>query len=506
VHVRANDFASLGFGLAYAYAQDNVCMLADSLLTVRGERSRYFGGEAMPTASVNGDYSVVIDYLNQHNFNLKNEDSDFFFKAYLDPAQLRAGYERGSAEAISLISGYAAGYNRYLREHWSALPAACRGAAWVKPITADDVYLMIAEKALHASGQVFANEILAAARAPGRGRAAVGGIPAPTWTDRGLGSNAVALGADASLDGRGMLLANPHYPWFNTDRFYQVHLTIPGAYDAMGVSLGGIPIVVIGFNQDLAWAHTVTKAAHFTTFRLQLDRNDPAGSTYVLDGVPQEVTERVIEVQSLQANGTLETRRRIFRETPLGIEMAVPGLPLGSDAMLVLGDPNRQNTRLVEQWIAIGKAKNIAGLRTALGRMGLPWVNTVAADRHGDTLFADYSAVPHVVPEKFSSDCLLFGPLLMFDGSRKACHWGAGCRRAARNIRQCQRARDAAPRLCIQLERQLLADQQPPVADRTGQRLFTAIWAGRRAAALAHPAGIRSTGRSACRARPPGPR
>src|SRR4051812_5081338 len=36
-HVRANDFRSLGYGLAYAYAQDNLCMFADSMVTVRGE-------------------------------------------------------------------------------------------------------------------------------------------------------------------------------------------------------------------------------------------------------------------------------------------------------------------------------------------------------------------------------------------------------------------------------------------------------------------------------------
>jgi acyl-homoserine-lactone acylase len=29
-----------------------------------------------------------------------------------------------------------------------------------------------------------------------------------------------------------------------------------------------------------------------------------------------------------------------------------------------------------------------------------------------------------VVPEKFAPDCLLFAPLLMFNGSRSSCHWG----------------------------------------------------------------------------------
>ncbi|WBS03746.1 penicillin acylase family protein [Pseudoduganella sp. SL102] len=423
VHIRAADFAGIGFGLAYAYAQDNICMLADSLLTVRGERSRYFGGDAMPTDSVHGEYSVVVDYLNLHNFNLRNEDSDFFFKAYLDPSRLRASYAGGGAETRALLSGYVAGYNSYVREHAGKLPAACRGAAWVKPITVDDVYLMIAEKALHASGQLFATEILAAARDEPRGTMG-GDVRAPTWTAHGLGSNAIALGAETSVDGRGMLLANPHYPWFNTDRFYQVHLTVPGVYDVMGVSLGGIPIVVIGFNKDVAWTHTVTKAAHFTTFRLQLDSSDPTGMTYLVDGIPQSISERVVEVQSLQADGTLRTKRKIFRETPFGMEMAAGGLPLGGNAIVVLADPNRHNTRLVDQWIAMGKARNTAALRAALGRMGLPWVNTVAADRHGDTLYADYSVVPHVVPEKFAPDCLLFAPLLMFDGSRSHCHWG----------------------------------------------------------------------------------
>jgi acyl-homoserine-lactone acylase len=423
VHIRANNFASLGFGLAYAYAQDNLCMLADSFLTVRGERSRYFGGTAMPTAT-KGEYSVAIDYLNTHQFNLRNEDSDFFFKAYLDPERLRAGYAGGSPEAAALLAGYAAGYNRYLQQHVNDRPAACRNAAWVKPVTVDDVHLLIAEKALHASGQVFPTGILAAARDEGQNEASFGLDSLGRSTD-GPGSNAIALGADATVDGRGLLVANPHYPWYSTDRFYQVHLTIPGVYDVMGVILGGVPIVVIGFNKDVAWTHTVTKARHFTTFRLQLDAADPTGSTYLVDGAPVRMSQRTVEVQSLQPDGALITRRRIFRDTPLGMSMALAGLPLGAGGVLVLGDPNRYNTRPVEQWIAMGKAESVPALQAMLARtMGLPWVNTVAADRHGNAFFGDYSVVPHVTAEKFASDCLLIPSLPTFDGSRQACHWG----------------------------------------------------------------------------------
>ena len=161
-HVKAAGFHGLGMGLAYAYAQDNLCMLADSLLTVRGERSRYFGGAAYATAPANGEYGAASFYM-----SLNNEDSDFFFRGYLDLEALKAGYAAGSQEVRDLLAGYAAGYNRYLRDAAGRYPAACANASWVKPISADDVILMIAEKALHASGEVFAQEIVDAARVEG---------------------------------------------------------------------------------------------------------------------------------------------------------------------------------------------------------------------------------------------------------------------------------------------------------------------------------------------------
>ena len=44
-HVVADDFGSLGFGHGYATAETNLCNFADTLITARGERSRWFGPE-----------------------------------------------------------------------------------------------------------------------------------------------------------------------------------------------------------------------------------------------------------------------------------------------------------------------------------------------------------------------------------------------------------------------------------------------------------------------------
>lgn len=432
-HVKASDFRGLGYGLAYAYAEDNVCMFADTLLTVRGERSRYFGPTARATEAVNGEYGAAIDYV-----NLNNQDSDFFFKGYLDIEQLKAGYAAGGAEPRELLAGYVSGYNRYLADNAGKYPAACNHAAWVKPITIEDMYLVLAEKALHASGEVFAQEFVNGGRTPGQfapmappssGKLNDGLLPArlARLTGEQLGSNAIGVGKELSASGRGLLLGNPHYPWTSTDRFWQVHLTVPGRYDAMGVILGGIPIVVIGFNKDIAWTHTVTAAVHFTTAKLALDTHDASGTTYLVDGAPVKMTSRTVEIDVLQADGKLDKRSKTFYFSKQGAVLVWPeaGMTWTSTEATVLADPNRHNTRLLEQWMAIGSSRSVSELKAALDRhVGLPWVNTIAADRDGNALFADASVVPHVTTDRFASDCFLVPPLLTFDGSRMSCSWG----------------------------------------------------------------------------------
>jgi len=302
--------------------------------------------------------------------------------------------------------------------------------------------LVLAEKALHASGEVFAKEVVAGARDPGVTGPAVARRLAPAagkldssflaarleqLTYSGFGSNGLAAGKDMSASGRGLLLGNPHYPWTSTDRFYQVHLTVPGRYDAMGVILGGLPAVVIGFNHDVAWTHTVTFAIHFTTFRLALDPGDASGTTYLMDGARLKMTSKTVTVDMLMPDGSMAKRSKTFYASRQGAVIVRPeaGLNWTGSAAHVLADPNRNNTRMLEQWLAIGTSTSAQSLKAALDRVaGLPWVNTLAADRDGNVLYADASVVPHMGADKFAGNCLIMSALALFDGSRSACDWG----------------------------------------------------------------------------------
>jgi acyl-homoserine-lactone acylase len=422
-HIQANDFGSLGYGLGYAYAEDNVCLLADAVLTVRGERSRFFGAD--------GTTSVGFQLV-------RNIDSDIFFKFYFRPADLAAAYANGAPEVVALIRGYADGYNRYLSDNGvAALPAPCRDAAWVRPVAATDIYLLLAEKTIQASGGGLLTAI-ATAQPPGGSAATVGSTshasaPVPRRIDASVaGSNAYALGRELTANGKGLLVGNPHFPWQTINRFFEMHLRIPGQLDVMGASLAPFPLVNIGFNGDVAWSHTVSTAWRFTLYELKLVAGNPLA--YEFEGNIEAMQPEVISVDVKLPDGTMTRSSRTLYTSRMGPLLTVPSLGLDwtTSRAFAMRDAQRFNTRQSEQWLHINRAQSIADIRQVLATVqGVPWVNTIAADRSGDVLYADISVVPNVPDAKMSA-CVTSAVaqrvleqtrIPVLDGSRRSCSW-----------------------------------------------------------------------------------
>ena len=172
------------------------------------------------------------------------------------------------------MRGYVAGYNKYLADTGVAnLPdPRCRGAEWVKPISEIDAYRRFYQLALLASQSVAINGI-GGEKTPGR-RCRPTSTPTTSIDALGeqfpigaIGSNAYGLGSEATDNGKGIVLGNPHFPWDGPERFYQSHLTIPGEVNVSGASLYGVPLVLIGHTENLAWSHTVSTAFRFTPFQ-----------------------------------------------------------------------------------------------------------------------------------------------------------------------------------------------------------------------------------------------
>ncbi|WP_435818985.1 penicillin acylase family protein [Micromonospora chersina] len=480
-HITARDFGSLGFGVGYAQAEDNICLIAENVVTVRAQRTRYFG----PTGE-----------------DGSNVTSDLFHQKAIDDRTVerlltgrRDGIHSPSQEVRDQVRGFAAGYNAYLRRTGPArlTDPACAGKPWVRPITDLDIWRIHWTTMVRAGSGALADGIIAAAppemrtahgpavpvspatstaharsavlsptssptaraavspatgtahaqAAPTRGAAAVPGsqrpveitgqLAAPKATavvkardgaPAGLGSNAYGLGSDATVSGAGMLLANPHFPWDGPERFYRMHLKVPGRYDVEGAALVGDPLIEIGHNGWLAWSHTVSTARRFVWHRLTLVPGDP--TSYLYDGRPRKMTARTVTLQKPRTTRTLY-------DTHFGPVVLVPGVfDWTADTAYAISDPNAANLRALDGWLAMGRARSVPQLRKELDRRQfLPWVNVIAADRTGAALYADHSVVPRVT-DRLAAACIppawrdLYATSgqAVLDGSRSRCALG----------------------------------------------------------------------------------
>jgi acyl-homoserine-lactone acylase len=439
-HITASNFGGLGYGYGYAFAQDDLCTMAQDYVTVDGERSKYFGPD--------GSY-----YQGGNGVTANNLDSDFFFQQIKDSGIISKLLAKRppmgpKPEVRQAVRGYVAGYNKYLSDVGgrNGVPdPRCRGKAWVRPITEQDAYLRFYQLVELASGDVVIPGI-AEAQPPTPSLPLP--VSAPTLniqkTADGLahklpdalgaiGSNAVAVGKAGTRDHKhGLLLGNPHFPWAGTERFYQAQATIPGKINVEGASLFGVPVVLIGHNDNIAWSHTVSTAFRFTPYQLTLVPGSP--TTYLYDGKPEQMTSRTVTVQVRQPDGSLKPESRTLYSSRFGpIFTSIEGIPLPwtPATAFALADANADNFRVFNHFLDTDMAGSASQVLDILKKYeGIPWVNTIVADRTGHALYADIGAIPNVPNSKAQSCDTALGAatfkligLPILDGSRSACNW-----------------------------------------------------------------------------------
>ena len=134
-HVTAKNIEGAAYGQAYAFAEDNLCTLADDLVTVNAERSRYFGPDATYTVSGN-------------QLKYKNLDSDFFYERINATGKIEALLAKKPPqgplpELRQATRGFVRGYNAYLADVGGTKGLSdprCKGQPWVRAITERDLY------------------------------------------------------------------------------------------------------------------------------------------------------------------------------------------------------------------------------------------------------------------------------------------------------------------------------------------------------------------------------
>lgn len=427
-HIRANSWYNLGRGIGYAQAEDALCTLAEAFITYEGRRSLFFSADEYHGRNATFSYT-------------SNRELDFFFRRFLDQKMIEQYRKKQIKPLNQMIAGYVSGYNRYLRDAYNTYRQtkhSCLHKPWIRKITTDDIYRRLYASQIVGGLSNFIPEIISAIPNQADKKQEVNAdkqITLRIGSQTALGSNALAFGEQVAGENSAVLFANPHWLWSGPDRFYQMHLTLPGKLDVAGVGFLAIPVIMIGFNHYIAWGHTVSEARRFGFFDLSLDPKDP--TRYLLDERSKPMKRQRISIDVRMPDGSIIQETRIFYDSEFGplinLSEYNPIFSWNKKHAVAIRDVNMDNFHTYNQFFYWNQATSLDELIKIQRReAALPWVNTLAiARRDGRVWYADIGAVPNV-PDQLKARCSTplsdtftnIDELLPFlDGSRSACKW-----------------------------------------------------------------------------------
>ncbi|MCS6952779.1 MAG: penicillin acylase family protein [Bryobacterales bacterium] len=185
------------------------------------------------------------------------------------------------------------------------------------------------------------------------------------------GSNAWVVSGRRTASGRPILANDPHLEWTFPSIWYLVHLKAPGL-NAAGASLPGLPGVILGHNERIAWGIT---NLGFDVQDLFVERFDPQTGHYVEGGrkEPARLEREVILVRGSQRATVFNW---ITRRGPIFIAEQGRFLSLS----WIAAQPGAFEYPFLE----INRARNWQEFRAALARLAGPPLNFVYADVDGN--------------------------------------------------------------------------------------------------------------------------
>ena len=119
-----------------------------------------------------------------------------------------------------------------------------------------------------------------------------------------LGSNNWAVAGSKTANGNPILCNDPHLQLTLPSIWYEVQIHTP-QFNTYGVSLPGLPGVIIGFNEHIAWGQT--NVGHDVTDWYSIDWVDDKKQTYLLDDNPTSVKWRLEKIFVKGANPIIDS-------------------------------------------------------------------------------------------------------------------------------------------------------------------------------------------------------
>ena len=380
-HIYGERDADVGFGLAYAHAEDDWETIEEVLFFSRGVLARH-----------RGKVGAIPDYL----------------VASLGVwSDIEAKYETDLApETRELVEAYAAGLNLFCAENRKR---CAKGAA---PVSGKDIVAGFVSRAPFFYGlddqltKLFEGNIESESVTSEIGESF---LRLPEHAE--LGSNAMAVAPKRSTDGHTRLMVNSHQPYTGPVAWYEARVKSNEGWDMIGGLFPGAPMILLGAGPALGWAHTVNRPDLVDIYRLEVDDGENP-TQYRFDGEWRRLETTSIRFRvKLFGRFSLPVKRKAYRSLHGPVFKTDNGV--FSVAYGGAGD-----IRSAEQWFRMNKARNYDEWRAAMEMVAIPSLNTIYADGDGKIAYFYNAAFPVRTARDWSVVAPGDDPELLWQGVR----------------------------------------------------------------------------------------
>lgn len=340
-HVYASDSRQLFRAYGWAQMHSHANLLLKLYGEARGRAAEYWGPQHL--------------------------DQDRWFRTNGVPRIGEQWWSRQTPEFRKLIESYVDGVNAYAKAHPEAIAPENRA---VLPATPEDT-MRHALRVVHMGIVGPANMKARVER---------------DWN----GSNGWAIGPARSQSGKAMLLINPHLEWGGSTTYYEAHLVAPGV-DVSGAAQVGIPVIRLGFNNDLGWMTTVNPIDSMDLYELEL-----VGDGYRWNGAVAPFESETVTLKVKQPDGSFTEDRTVIRRSVHG-----PVIVTRNNKAIALRMAGLDQPWMLDQYWAMARSRNRKEFEAQLQRLQIPAYNVIYADRQGGILHLFNGRVPKRPPGNY---------------------------------------------------------------------------------------------------------
>ncbi|MES3151109.1 penicillin acylase family protein [Sphingomonas faeni] len=361
-HIFGKTDADVGYGIAYAHAEDDFSTLQDVLAMTRGR-----------LGAISGQDGAKSDYVLHLLGARETVDRDYLKQ----PADVRA-----------LLDGYASGMNRYAARH----PGEVK-LAKLFPVDGKDVAVGFVLRSPFFFGL---DQVLGALSGdkPLPPETAGAEPDAPDLSPVGPhgnqnGSNAFAVAPKRSADGFTRLISNAHQPWRGGVAWYELVVHSGTGWNFAGATFPGAPFPLLGHNRTLGWTNTVNRPDLTDVYKLVVSTD---GTRYRFDHAWRPLERRRVWLPvKLWGPFVLPVPKTVLR----AVQGPVIATKAGSYAIRYAG---ADQVRMVEEYYRLSHATDFAAWRRVLAMQAIPATNFVYADAGGTIALVYNASFPNRKP------------------------------------------------------------------------------------------------------------